>query len=460
MILALVLLAVAALAALAVWRPGVFVLGAVVSAPLQAYRRPPPDAIGSVGLPQANLSIFRICVLLAGFGVAVHVVREWRRGRDPWSALRPVGPIVVVAAAAGVWIWYESWRSLWSLGSTLASAHAFFLLAVIVLAAAFVLHLVSERAALTAAAASAVLPLGFAVYQVLAPGDPVEKSTKELPFVGLLDYDPASDQLRAGAAGEDQFRPASFLSDPNFLAIFAVGTVILADPAGWATERWQRRALNALRAVAALVVVLTLSRTGLIVLAAYGLLRYGPGAFAWVRARVRSPRLVVATVTVALGLAALGSVVAFQAARSASGSTESHIQTIRDAVDLWAQFPVYGAGLGNYGWAFGQAPDRSSAQSFPFTILAELGIIGFLLVLAVVWGPAVRLSRDNPWLRVAPLGVVFLVGIWFYDYALALDVCAVWLALLLAAGTAGMLRPGRRSAVALEPAPIFSERPT
>jgi hypothetical protein len=134
-----------------------------------------------------------------------------------------------------------------------------------------------------------------------------------------------------------------------------------------------------------------------------------------------------ATAVVALGA------VAVAAARRAPESTSAHETTVRQAVSLWRQFPVEGAGLANFGYVHGQPPDRSSAQSFPFTILAEQGLIGLLVVSLVFWGPGIRLALRDRGLEATPLAMVFLVGGWFYDFPLALDVCAVWLGILVAA---------------------------
>ena len=392
-------------------------------------------------MPQTNLSLFRVCVLLAAFGLAVYVLRERRRGRLAWSELRGIAPFAAAVALAVGWLLYESWRSLWALGHTLAAGHAFLLVGVIVLAAAMVLRIVRPTTMLTAAALSAVAPFAFALYQALAPGSGEEKAQTPVPLSGLLEAEEGSDQLRAGVASGGAFRPASVFSDPNFLAIFAVGTLILADPDHWGSGPRQRRALQALRVVAVLVTLLTLSRTGMLVLVSYGLVRYGPAA--WRRVRPRGPRrvAVLAAIAVVVAVVVAGGLITIGSVRNTTVSTDSHVATIRDALDLWWTYPLNGAGIGNYGWAFGQKADRSSAQSFPFTILAEQGLIGASLLLAVVWGPALRLVKRFRRIDVAPLGLIFLVGAWFYDFALVLDVCAVFLAILVAAWNVEDLRP-------------------
>lgn len=434
-ILVLVSVSAAALLVLGVRRSGWFVYGAIFTAPLNVYRRSLPDQIGPLHPPDVNLSLFRVCVLVAAVGLGVRLVRAFR-ARDAWliAAARRIVPALVVTLAAVLWIGYESTRSLWGLGATSASAYAFFFLAVLVMALALLIEAVSPRVVLGVAAGSAVLPLLYACYQFVQPGTSVEKYNTPVLFSKIIDAPAHTDAVRAGSFRQGVFRPAATFSDYNFLAVFAAATVILADPGTWVTTPWRRWALHALRAVALLVVAVTSSRTGLIIVAAYLFFRYGPAVVRRFRrfAREHGPAksaIVAVAASVVLGFGSVGVAVS----RSAPASTSDHLRTVRQAVSLWREFPIDGAGLANFGYVFGQAPDRSSAQSFPFTILAEQGVIGLLLIALVVWGPGVRLALRGRGLEAAPLAVVFLVGAWFYDFPLALDVCAVWLAILIAA---------------------------
>src|SRR4051812_5359116 len=341
MLLALALTTLLVLIAVAVWRPQWFVVASVVAAPLNVFRGTLGGSIDGVALPHLDLSLFRVCVVLSAIGLAARLVRD----RAARTALRPLRPFAALGLVAVAWILYEWSRSVWPLGETLGSTAAFCVVAAIVLGAALTLGVVSARTFYGAAAASALLPLGYALVQAAGPGTDLQKYWRAVPIAGA----------RGGELVDGQFRPASFFLDADLLGMFAVATIALADPRTWARRRWERGAAHALRLVALAVVVVTASTPALVVLIAYAVVRYGrPMADAVTRAGRPLTAAAVAGAAVAVALVA--------AVPASRGDAISH------SLDLWSRFPVNGAGLANFGYVVGQLPDHSSARSFPFTV--------------------------------------------------------------------------------------------
>ena len=307
--------------------------------------------------------------------------------------------------------------------------------------------LLRARSALVAVTISAAPVLAYAAYQWFGPGSDEDKYNTPVPLSSLLGAVAKTDQVRSGGFASDRFRPAALFSDPNFFAVYLVGVIAVADLLIARTS--DRRAswlLRGLQAACATVLLATLSRTGAVVLAAYAVMRYGGAVQRAAHARRLTGRSATG-VAVMLAVAALFGVVAWKtfSTRDTELSNASHVATIRDAVDLARDYPLIGAGLGNYGYVYGQRADRSSAQSMPFTILAEQGAIGLLLYAALLLVPLVIVARRTGRLDATPLAAVFLVGPWLYDYPLALDVSAVWLALLIAAVFVEDLRLSNRA---------------
>jgi len=428
------------------WKwPAVPVAGALFTAPLHVYRRPLPE---EWGLGAVNISLFRAFVGLAAFAVGVQVIRRLRGGTNSLEStvrtpLIGVGFILLLSIG---FIWFEATRSLSPLGSTLASSYTVWLVAAASVTIALLTRVVTMPVACWTILASAVIPLLYGLGQVIAPGTAAEKYGSPVLFSGLLDAAPGSDQTRAGGLSGDLFRPASVFSDPNYLAVFAVGTLAVA---GWLVDEGPRRRarmfLQGMQALSIAVCLATVSRTGLILLASYGLLRLSRrGLNGLRRIRRRLGPIVASVIASASLLLVVAVIAAVVVLRAGTGSAASHVTTIQEALDLGAQFPLIGAGLGNFGWVYGQTLDRSSAQSFPFTVFAESGALGVLLICGIFAASVIMAHRRMRSLDRLGLGLPLVVGPWFYDYPMALDVSAVWLGVMAAIGFGaanGQLQP-------------------
>ena len=429
--------AVLVLAGLAVAAPGAVTAAAILAAPLHLYRRPLPEPLSDLA-GSINVSGFRLCVLAAAFGLVVTQLLP-RPSPPRLTSLRAFLAVSALFAAVGTWQIYEAYRSLSPLGSTLVSSSGFFMLAALTVMAAVLLGALDARDALLAIVASAALPLAYGLYQLLGPGAGAEKFARPVPLSGLLEAGTGTDQTRGGGFGTNgRFRPAAFFSDPNFLAVFSVGVIVAIDQLRGVIAR---RPAVAGQVLALVVLLGTLSRTGLIMLGAYVLARL---LLHWTRDGRFAPRLPASRASrAAVAGAVLAALVAMTLvlnARDSSGSTASHLETIEQAVELWADYPFEGAGLGNFGYRYGQPFDRSSAQSFPFTVLAEQGLIGILLLGALFVGLPWWAGRGWLGLLRVPLAFVMAAGMLFYDFPLSIDVCAVWLGLAAAARWAPGLR--------------------
>ena len=419
------------------WRPAVVAAITIAVAPLHLYRWSLPSDIAGVSLPSGNVSLFRVSVAaLAAAGMTrlalIVLKREltWDR-RSRITALLICAGLVLCAYEA-----YEGYRGLTSLGNTATAANVFFVAAAVALAVALLHDWLRPQTAVLVALASATPQFAYALIQFFGPGSAEDKYNTPIPFAALLDAPERSDQVRPGGLTSGLFRPAGTFSDPNFLAVFAVATLILADLAASRRMLGSRPAatiaLRSLQCAAAAVVLVTYSRTGVILIGAFLLVRYGlPVSRLITRSGSSRRRLLAVGASIAvLAVFGLGTENVLSN-RQVGGSTSHHLETLRQALDLWADFPIVGAGTGNFGYVYGQPADRSSAQSFPFTVLAEQGLIGFALLGLAFWGAALWAAWRARGLDRVALGILFLLGAWFYDFPLSLDVCAVWLALLI-----------------------------
>jgi hypothetical protein len=220
-------------------------------------------------------------------------------------------------------------------------------------------------------------------------------------------------------------------------------TFILADTITKKEPSVLRKMNFLLRTLSLVVILMTGSRTGIVVIFLYLLVT-------WLPRFPVAPWLKVAGV---LAVAATVSLIIFAPGpleilgRGNPGqSTEQHVETRLSAVGIGLAHPLQGVGIGNIGPLLGEPPDRSSAHALPFTVFAEEGVTGLLLSLLALGFPfALMVRRFGVRAGLTlPLGVC--VAIWLYDFMFILDVAAVWWAIALggAVGVALERAPQRR----------------
>jgi O-antigen ligase len=265
---------------------------------------------------------------------------------------------------------------------------------------------------------------------------------------------------------EEYFRVNSLFFDPNiygrFLALVMLGLA--------AVLLWERRPRTVYLATAALVVlwgglVLTLSQSSFAALLA-GLCVLAALRFSLAR-----------VLPFAVGALAIGLVVvlAFPSAlRLDLGDTESiddatsgRYELIRGGIDLAGDRPLWGYGSGSFAeeylaQGFGARSDAVAAShTIPLTVLAEQGIIGLAVYLALLAAALSRLlghARDNPYRAYIAAGfVAVIVHTWLY--AAFLEDPVTWTLLAVGAVLARQPRTRRASADALgaEPAGLDPE---
>jgi hypothetical protein len=396
-------------------RPGWPIYAAVAVAPLHVYRIP-------IGV--GNLSPFRALILIAAVGLVV----QWAFGRTNRRLdLADRKLFVTWLGAIAAFLLYEGLvalpRSGSQLGSTLFQVHVFFFFAVSLIVLGIASGVVSRCKLIIVALASAVPQLLLLAQQRITAGS----GSAQLPFSFLIPSDVSQDIRRAGVQFGENYRPAATFSDPNFFAIFAAATFILADEAARKVQHpWGRAALTALRVALVAGVLTSLSRSGVVIIGVYLLVT-----------RVRGGRL--SGVGRSIGVAIVCAVVAFVALKPYLSystleqrvndpvSNSVHQETRRVALEQGSASPLTGIGLANLGQVLQQPPDRSSAHSQPFTLFAEEGAIGLLL---------------------AALALGFGVAVWTYDFFFVLDVATIWLALL---ATSLIGTHPRRALAAAEP---------
>jgi O-antigen ligase len=255
---------------------------------------------------------------------------------------------------------------------------------------------------------------------------------------------------------EEYFRVNSLFFDPNiygrFLAIVMLGLA--------AVLLWERRPRNVGLAVAALAVLwggllLTLSQSSFA-----GLL-----AGLFVLAGLRFPPAKVAPAVIAALVVGLVVVLAFPSAlrldlgdaESLDDATSGRYDLIRGGVDLAGERPFWGWGSGAFAeeylaHGFGARADAVSAShTIPLTIVAEQGVIGLAVYLALLAAALARLlgrARNDPHRAFIAAGfVAVIVHTWLY--AAFLEDPVTWTLLAVGAVLARRPRSRRSSEVAL-----------
>jgi hypothetical protein len=254
----------------------------------------------------------------------------------------------------------------------------------------------------------------------------------------------------------DVWRANSMFNDPNILGGFlaAAMSAMLAMRFHHAeTGRARRSAMETgALVIMAVCLLLTQSRSGVLALLA------GAGVvFASRPELLRRPALWIA-VAVTLG-AMVGVAILVQAdptllltrlagsADTSDTSNRTHLAVFLYGLELLGRFPLFGAGLGNFGLYYG--PERDAhfnnmmTHCAPLTYFAESGIPGGVAFCAVWWHIVRRVAGVRPSapdaegraLRVALLAAVvsLLVANIFYDYILR---TFVWVIAALAVSVA------------------------
>jgi O-antigen ligase len=456
----------------------------IVLSPLTVYRV-------SVGI---NLSPQRLMLLLLAGTLCFEIAR---RGRRPPRLSRHA---LVALAAMLAFFAYELTQLTRTQQSAFSArflgAYAAGMLVVAVLVVVIDSELVLRRAIL-AFWLSAIVPVAIGLYQLIGAS---LGFIPTLPFASLL----STDQLFLGnftteVRGLAVPRVPSTMAAPaffgEFLAFVAIAMLALLLLAG---ERRARRLLPAaaLLALALVNLVATFARSAWL-LFALGALMVVLQARHQLKAALFAPGRrwllpAVAVICVALlpilpvpvgetvsgvidsldiGRDSAGAIVEQRYAgetltlnpttidaQSTAASTETHLQLRRSALELFAERPLTGIGLGNYGVRTDQVEGVSSAQSYGFTVLAEGGLIGIalfatmLLALVAVARRAYRSrARDTP-LGAALLGVYVIVGLLVLNNLVLYDTLYLdtsWIVMGLAIAAGNVMRP-RAGAVPAE----------
>jgi hypothetical protein len=202
---------------------------------------------------------------------------------------------------------------------------------------------------------------------------------------------------------------------------------MLADQHRRRTRGSERLLALACQAASVFVLVLSGSRTGVVTLGTYVAV---VGLIALARQyRQRSLAVGVGMVGIVVLVAFLS--IALLGRGNASVSSERHLETRLTAIGVGASHPIRGIGLGNLGLLLSEPPDRSSAHALPFTIFAEEGVLGVLLCGVALGIPIVRAARIRTDATTVGLAASLAVAVWFYDFAFALDVAALWWAFVI-----------------------------
>ena len=380
----------------------------IACAPLEVYR-------AEVGF--FNLSVFRMALLIAVAAFVWDVVR-----RPPRRLAIPA----IVAMYAGLIVLQV--LSIVAVTDARSLGTRFLLQYVGGIASALVVVRFVRRRDLPATAiayvCAALLPALASVWRILAPGP--AGGSRTLPGLDLLPVDPtiAAAREQGSFLLEGVQRMQGTYADPNHFAFF-VATVLIVI-AGLLVRQWHSgfgiadqhsKVLWLAGAVCAALLVGTYSRSAWLLATVGMLLAAALAGRTALRAFVTRRRLVVALVAAALcGLLAAPAVVSRldPATSGSSRSTNEHLDTMRLAVELFAQRPVTGTGIGGYGRFADQPALLSSAHSTLLTTAAELGAPGALLLLSIFvgtafWGRRTTASIAEPRSRAVPAA---LLGAW------------------------------------------------
>jgi len=384
--------------------------GTIFAAPWHVYRRP---------LGPLNVSFFRLGFGLLLLFVMAEVARRPRALRQAarrlkWAAIATGGFL-----AFGV---LERSRSDTGLGTTVLGQQVIFFASVVVLAAAVLLWDVPWASLRRVFLSSAALPYLLAIEQWIRG-----TSSQSLPFQSLIGDRGGLDLLRSGGYSMSGIRPAATFSDPNFLGVFCAIVLAVADQHRQQAAGLERVAATLFELGSLVVLVLCGSRTGLVAVGAYIAMRL----LQLTRHASRRPKLVVGIVLVGMAMVSTLAVITLASRGTSSLSSERHVEMELTALGVGLAHPAAGIGLANLGPLLAQPADRSSANSLPFTLFAEEGVIGLALAAVALGVPALGAAGRTAERREAAFAFTLAVAIWFYDFVFVLDVAALWWALLM-----------------------------
>ncbi len=347
----------------------------IVCAPLEVYR---------TNIGAGNLSAFRLAMLVALVALAIDLVR-----RPPRRLSLPV-PVLLYGGLLVLQI-----VSLLVVTRAPSLGTRFMLQYLVGIATvAIILRFVRPADVQVAAgviAASLVFPALASVYRILAP--PAAGGSHSLPGLDLLPLDNSIEAARKQGSflldGVQRFQGT--FADPNHFAFFVgVGTLVLFGLLVAAVRTGDRSvaiALGLALAGALVLLVGSYSRSAWLLTAvavAFWMALAGKATLAQHVTR-RRLAIIVAGLLAAAALAAPAVIGRVDPATAGTAiSTEEHGRTMRLALDLATERPLYGVGLGSYGSYAGQPALVSSSHSTLLSTAAELGFPGLLLLLAVI----------------------------------------------------------------------------
>jgi hypothetical protein len=347
----------------------------IVTAPLEVYR--------SSSGAGANLSLFRLALVVALSGLALDIARH--RKRLP----RAIAVPFVIYGGLVAW----QLVSLLFVTANHSLAYRFVGQYAVGLAAAFVITCYVERRDLHVVCAlcggATVLPLlaaAFRVFSVDGGGSGDLPGLTELPLNLTIE---AARQSGSFLLDGTQRLNATF-ADPNQFGFYIATTFLVLAGALCAylflekPIRW--RAVSSyllLLGSAAVAVAGTYSRS------AWILAGFGAVVLVWLLGRPfwSRRRAAVAGVAAVVAIGLASPLIASRLGSSERGnakSTQVHEHTMSIAVKLAARHPLTGVGLGGYGRYADQPPLISSSVSTFLTVAAELGIPGLLLLLGAI----------------------------------------------------------------------------
>ena len=418
----------------------------LLAAPYFAYR---------FAAPGANVTVFRVALLLAIAGVLLDHVARTRTGE--LAAGRPTAGLIVPLWLFLLYCVFQTTRSHFDIGFQMLLVTVEGVLTVTVL----VWFVRSERELhqlLAAYAAGALLPACIGAYQVY--GVVLTSAIPPLPLTGLLGpwlapYDP---DLFGGIhlhviEGLVFPRVASTLVDANFFGIYVacVLLVIMGRAAGLLLaqrRRWTLAAIYASAVAVGLIVLLfTMSRSAWI--------GFGAGAL-YLAYHATKRHRETARIRIAIALAAVVALIllwqvlvltgfdlpilALSRAQDFAGGLTTRYELAAGAMDAFSRNPIFGVGRANL-IPFTGYP---TAHSFYLSRLGEDGLVGLILVvtwLAVIWrrGAPLVASGVDPVTRWAAVGlrgalVALLVANVPYDHLMSTEVNWVLLGLAASLG--------------------------
>lgn len=268
----------------------------------------------------------------------------------------------------------------------------------------------------------------------------------------ILGYLPVPALMQGLVEGTGSSRASGAFADPNFLGLYAATAAVFALGLVPVTPGSLKPLVLALAVLLLVSVALTFSRgayvgvaVGIVVLVAH---RSPPRSIAL------AVVLIVALVILAVALYPL-----FLEARQAgpllpidefelARSQESRKALVFAGIAMFAAFPVFGVGFGSFqfvspSFLAGAAPDSTFSHNQYLNVLAEQGIVGAVIVAALVGMGIVAIIRSGSPLTSAALamGAAFLgASVFLHSATVFQSASLVWLVLAVTMAT------GRRPA--------------